>query len=90
MRRGTAADVQRVRHVLSGLAFPAAKWQLIIHAEEYGADAATRTDLWALPTGTYDSAAAVVAAMGLTAAPPRRSFRSAPPAQAAARDLPRR
>lgn len=89
MRRGTPADVQRVRHVLGGMAFPAAKWQLIIHAEEYGADAATRTDLWALPTGSYDSVAAVVAAMGFTAAPARRAFRSAPPAQAAARDLPR-
>lgn len=86
MGRGTPADIQRIRHVLTGVSFPAAKWQLIIHAEEYGADARTRADLWGLPAGTYDGAAAVVAALRFTApAPPPRT---APPAQAAAQDVP--
>lgn len=88
MRKGTAADVQRIKYVLAGMTFPAAKWQLIMHAEEYGADAATRSDLWGLPAHTYDGVASVVAALGLTAAPPRRGFRTAPPAQAAGQDLP--
>ncbi|MHA6780858.1 DUF2795 domain-containing protein [Pseudonocardia saturnea] len=88
MGRGTPADIQRIRHVLTGVSFPAAKWQLIIHAEEYGADAPTRADLWGLPAGTYDGLAAVVAAMGYTAPPPRPGYRTAPPAQAAAQDVP--
>jgi len=88
MRQGNAVDVQRIRYVLAGVTFPAAKWQLIMHAEDYGADAATRADLWALPARTYDGVAAVIAALGLTAAPPRRGFRAAPPAQAAGQDLP--
>ncbi|GAA3222759.1 hypothetical protein GCM10017691_09160 [Pseudonocardia petroleophila] len=88
MRKGTPVDIQRIRHVLAGVTFPAAKWQLIIHAEDYGADASTRTDLWGLPAGTYDSVGAVVAALGFTAPPARREYRAAPPAQAAGQDLP--
>lgn len=87
MGEGTPADIQRIRHVLTGVSFPAAKWQLIIHAEEYGADAPTRADLWGLPAGTYDGVAAVVAALGFTL-PPRPGYRTAPPAQAAAQDVP--
>ena len=88
MSKGTPADIQRIRHVLTGVPFPAAKWQLIIHAEEYGADAPTRADLWGLPAGTYDGFAAVVAALGYAAPPPRPGYRTAPPAQAAAQDVP--
>jgi hypothetical protein len=88
MRKETAADVQRIRYVLAGMEFPAAKWQLIMHAEEYGADADTRAGLWGLPTHTYDGVASVLAALGLTAAPSRRGFRTAPPAQAAGQDRP--
>ncbi|MCX6465435.1 MAG: DUF2795 domain-containing protein, partial [Pseudonocardiales bacterium] len=86
MRRSSRADVARVRHVLAGVTFPAAKWQLIIHAEDYGADATTRTDLWRLPAGVYPDIQAVLAALGMVAAPaPREGYRSAPSAQAAAR-----
>ena len=88
MRKGTLVDVQRIRHVLTGVSFPAAKWQLIAHAEEYGADATTRADLWGLPAGTYDGVAAIVAALGFATPPPRPGYRTAPPAQAAAQDRP--
>lgn len=87
MRKGTPSDVQRIRYVLTGLSFPAAKWQLIMHAEEYGADASTRADLWGLPAGSYDGLATVVAALGFTAAPPRAGHRPAAPAQAVAQDV---
>jgi hypothetical protein len=92
MRRGTQADSQRVRHVLADLDFPAAKWQLITHAEHYGADASTRADLWGMPPGDYPDLAAVLGALGLAAAPPRRppaprpAYQVAPSVQAAARD----
>ncbi|WP_300011256.1 DUF2795 domain-containing protein [Pseudonocardia sp.] len=92
MRRGTQADLQRVRHVLAGLAFPAAKWQLIIHAEDYGADASTRAELWALPPGDYPDLPAVFVALGLASVAPRRppaqrpAYRVAPAVQVAARD----
>jgi hypothetical protein len=46
-------DTERVSQVLAGMVYPAAKWQLVMQAEAYGADAATRAELWALPTGTY-------------------------------------
>ncbi|MBW0136186.1 DUF2795 domain-containing protein [Pseudonocardia abyssalis] len=88
MPEGTPVDIQRIRHVLAGVAFPAAKWQLIIHAEDYGADASTRTELWGLPAGTYDGLGAVVAALGWAAPPPRREYRPTPPVQAAAQDRP--
>lgn len=90
MRRTTHADLKRVRQVLAGLPFPAEKWQLITYAEEYGADATTRGDLWALPVGSYPDLSAVLASLGLAAAtvdPARRGYRAAPPAAAAARGL---
>ena len=49
MRRSARADMARIAHVLAGVTFPAAKWQLIMHAEDYGADATSRSDLWRLP-----------------------------------------
>ena len=56
-------DAERLTQVLDGVAYPAAKWQLIMYAEEYGADAATRADLWALPPGEYPDLVAVLAAI---------------------------
>jgi len=88
MRKVTHADVQRIRHVLAGLAFPAEKWQLIMHAEDYGADSATRADLWGLPAGTYDGIAAVLVALGPASGPPQPGYRSAPPSQAEGKDQP--
>jgi hypothetical protein len=64
-RRSLRADTQRISQVLAGLDFPAAKWQLIMYAEEYGADSTTRADLWSLPTGVYTDLSRVLAALGL-------------------------
>jgi hypothetical protein len=86
MRRSARADMARIAHVLADVPFPAAKWQLIIHAEDYGADATSRADLWRLPAALYPDLAAVHVALGLVAAPPRAGYRPAPPAQAAGRD----
>lgn len=75
--------------MLSGLPFPAAKWQVITHAEAYGADAATRGDLWSLPVGSYPDLPAVLVGLGLAKAfATRPGYRVAPTVQAAARDLP--
>jgi hypothetical protein len=63
------AAERRVSQVLAGVAFPAARWQLVMHAEEYGADAATRAQLWALRVRTYADLTAVLHAMGLDGAP---------------------
>ena len=64
MYRSDPCDgAERVCQVLAGMAFPAAKWQLVMQAEEYGADAATRAELWALPAGCYADVQAVVDAV---------------------------
>lgn len=86
MRSNDRADIARVSQVLAGVPFPAAKWQLIIHGEDYGADATTRTQLWGLPAGVYADVRAVFAALGLDAGPARPGYRAAPAVQAAARD----
>ncbi len=87
MRRNVRADIARIRHVLADVPFPAAKWQLIIHAEDYGADSGTRADLWGLPAGSYADLNAVLGALGLLAVPsPRPGYRPAPGTQAAGRD----
>lgn len=65
LRRNPRADIERVSQVLAGIDYPAAKWQLIMHAEEYGADAATRADLWGLAPGGYPTLAAVLQALGI-------------------------
>lgn len=93
MTSSARADVVRLAQVLSGTVYPAAKWQLVIQAEDYGADARSRADLWRLPAGTYTDLGAVLVALGLpapgTGGPaPRDGHRQAPPAQAAALDLP--
>lgn len=70
-RRVPHADARRIAQVLAGLEFPAAKWQLVTYAEEYGADAATRADLWSLPVASYPGLPAVLATLGLVAPPAR-------------------
>ncbi|MHA6629605.1 DUF2795 domain-containing protein [Pseudonocardia sichuanensis] len=62
-RSDSRSDVERLSQVLTGTRYPAAKWQLIMQAEEYGADVATRAQLWALPSGTYRDLRAVLVAM---------------------------
>jgi len=62
-RRNPRADAERVAKVLDGLPFPAAKWQILMHAENYGADAFTRVELWSLPTGEYADLDAVLSAL---------------------------
>jgi hypothetical protein len=57
------SDVERLSQILTGTRYPAAKWQLIMQAEEYGADVATRAQLWALPSGTYRDLRAVLVAL---------------------------
>lgn len=89
LRRNTHTDLERIRCVLADLSFPAAKWQVITHAEAYGADSTTRSDLWSLPVGSYPDLPAVLAALGLAkASATRRGYRLAPAVQAAALDLP--
>ena len=83
-RRTTRADVARIGHVLAGLTYPAAKWQIVAQADAYGADAVTTAQLWSLPTGTYRDLAAVCLALGLV--PARGGHRRQPPVQAAGRD----
>jgi Protein of unknown function (DUF2795) len=78
-RRNLRADIQRISQVLAGLDFPAAKWQLIMYAEEYGADSTTRADLWSLPTGVYIDVSRVLAALGLVAHPTRPGTGHRPP-----------
>ena len=62
-RRNPRADAERVSQVLAGLVYPAAKWQILMHAENYGADAYTRAELWALSTGVYSDLGAVLRAL---------------------------
>jgi hypothetical protein len=62
-RSDSRSDVERLSQILTGTPYPAAKWQLIMQAEEYGADVATRAQLWALPSGTYRDLPAVLAAL---------------------------
>jgi hypothetical protein len=57
------ANVERVSQVLAGMTFPAAKWQLVMQAEAYGADAESRAELWALPTGIYPDLRSVLDAV---------------------------
>ncbi|MCW0212095.1 MAG: DUF2795 domain-containing protein [Pseudonocardia sp.] len=84
----------RIGQVLSGVAYPAAKWQLLAHADHYGADSVTRTELWALPARVYPDLVSVLTTIGVLA-PPARSrpappppvpYRTQPGVQAAARE----
>jgi Protein of unknown function (DUF2795) len=65
-------DVQRertVRQVLSGLTYPAQRWQIVTQAELYGADVETRLELEALPARQYRDPKEITAALD-RAAPP--------------------
>jgi len=64
------ADVQRISDVLADLCYPAQKWQVLAEADHYGADSASRSQLWALPAGTYPDLDSVLEELGLTG-PPR-------------------
>jgi hypothetical protein len=64
-------DTVRLAQVLSGLTFPALRWQLIAQADYYGADTKSRTELDRLPTGLYRDLAAVISAVNATARPNR-------------------
>ena len=87
-RSNSRADVERLSQVLADATFPAAKWQLLMHAEQYGADSATRTDLWVLPAGDYPTLTDVLVALGLVTVPARGAagYRPQPRIQAAARE----
>lgn len=91
-RNPRRADIARLGHVLADVDFPAAKWQLVTHAENYGADATTRDDLWRLPAGEYADLVAVLVALGYVvraASAPPPGYRTQPATQAAAGDRPR-
>lgn len=89
-RRNIGAATRRLGQVLAGAEFPAAKWQLVMHAEHYGADADTRSELWSLPPGTYGDLGDVLVALGLALPGPRRRprYRAQPAPQAAGRIRP--
>lgn len=87
-RRNSRAVAARLGQVLAGLAFPAAKWQLIMYAEDYGADAESRVELWSLPAGSYADLHTVFAALGVARPRPWTGYQVAPGAQAAGRGHP--
>ncbi|MFR9803995.1 hypothetical protein ACL02T_17095 [Pseudonocardia sp. RS010] len=84
-RRTSRADLARLGHVLAGLSYPAAKWQIIAHADHYGADSVSAAQLWSLPVGTYPDLTAIGVALGLLP-PARPGYRVQPGVQAAAAD----
>jgi hypothetical protein len=49
----TAERAKTLEQVLSGLNYPAEKWQIVTQAEIYGADGGTRARLRALPLRSY-------------------------------------
>jgi hypothetical protein len=84
-RRDRRADVERIRQVLDGLSFPAARWEVLAQADHYGADSVSRAQLSMLPVGTYRGLAEVLAALGLVV--PNRRFRTVRPPAAVSRQL---
>jgi hypothetical protein len=46
---------QRLQQVLAGLVFPAERWELIAHADAYGADAMSKAELHQLPECKFRS-----------------------------------
>ena len=87
-RRTSRADLARLGQVLAGLSYPAAKWQIIAHADHYGADSVSAAQLWSLPVGTYPDLTAIGVALGLLPAV-RSGYRQQPGIQAAGVDRPR-
>jgi hypothetical protein len=53
----------RLRHVLAEQQFPAARWELLVAADLYGADAQTRRELRALPAARFRTLDDVVVAV---------------------------
>ncbi|GAA4684147.1 hypothetical protein GCM10023215_18560 [Pseudonocardia yuanmonensis] len=84
-RRTSRADLARLGHVLAGLSYPAAKWQIIAHADHYGADSVSAGQLWSLPVGTYPDLVSIGVALGLLP-PVRPGYRQQPGVQAAGAD----
>jgi hypothetical protein len=72
-------DIARLDQALTGLSYPAQKWQLIAHvaqrsSDPTAADLRTIQQLWALPAGRYANLAQVLAGAARTArGHPRRS-----------------
>jgi len=64
---GVRPAVQGITQVLAGLEYPAAKWQVLAEADHYGADSASRAQLWTLRPGTYRDLRSVLAELGLVA-----------------------
>ena len=64
-RREAAVMDQRLRlqQVLAGQEFPAERWELIVVADLYGADALTKSELHALPAVRFRSLADVLHAV---------------------------
>jgi|ERR1700710_405699 hypothetical protein len=54
---------QRLQQVLDGQQFPAERWELIVVADLYGADALTKSELHALPAVRFRSLADVLHAV---------------------------
>ena len=54
---------QRLQQVLAGQRFPAERWELIVGADHYGADALTKNELHALPAVRFRSLADVLHAV---------------------------
>lgn len=61
----TSRAVSVLVPVLTGLRFPADRWQVLAHVDHYGADPGTRHLFWALPERSYPNAAAVLAELGV-------------------------
>ena len=57
---------QRLQLVLAGQRFPAERWELIVGAELYGADAFTKNELHSLPAVRFRSLADVLHAVERT------------------------
>jgi hypothetical protein len=66
-RRGREAAVmdprKRLQQVLAGQQFPAERWELIVGADLYGADALTKSELHSLPAVRFRSLADVLHAV---------------------------
>ncbi|GAA1846552.1 hypothetical protein GCM10009836_27650 [Pseudonocardia ailaonensis] len=86
-RRTVRADVARLAQVLAGLRYPAAKWQIIAHADHYGADSVSTAQLWSLPVAVYQDLAAVCVALGVL---PGGAYLAQPGLQASAAEQPPR
>ena len=59
----TAYNNKRLQQVLAAQEFPAERWELIVVADLYGADALTKSELHALPAVRFRSLADVLHAV---------------------------